>query len=169
MTFDTKFVYGASASLTITLASLASDLNRLTGRESTAVDNTSNLVLDELLSGMITIGTFLSNDERVIEVWVYAALNDTPTYPDVFDGTDSAETITASIIKYSALKLAAVMRTDDTDDKAYYFGPVSVASLFGGKMPTHWGVFVTQDSGRILNGTGSNHFIDHTPVYLNTD
>ena len=45
---DLKLAYGTASDVTITLASLASDTNLLTGRESTAVDNTSSLVLDYL-------------------------------------------------------------------------------------------------------------------------
>ena len=36
---DLKLAYGTASDVTITLASLASDTNLLTGRESTAVDN----------------------------------------------------------------------------------------------------------------------------------
>ena len=54
---DLKLSYGTASDLTITLASLATDANLLTGRESAAIDNTSALVLDYLVSGKITSGT----------------------------------------------------------------------------------------------------------------
>ena len=54
---DLKLAYGTASDVTITLASLATDANLLTGRESAAIDNTSALVLDYLVSGKITTGT----------------------------------------------------------------------------------------------------------------
>lgn len=87
------------------------------------------------------------------------------TYPDVFDGTDSAETWTSADIRNAAGKLAAVMTTDSTSDRVYYFGPVSVAALFGGSCPKKFVVFVTHDTAVNLNSTAGNQAIHVTPVY----
>jgi hypothetical protein len=54
---DLKLSYPAASDLTITLASLGSDTNLLTGRESATIDNSTNLYLDYLISGKITAGT----------------------------------------------------------------------------------------------------------------
>ena len=158
-----KLVYAASADLTITLASLATDANLLTGRESTVVDNSSNLYLDYLISDKITTGTSPTT-AKCIEVWAYAAQNDTPLYPDVFDGTDSAETITNIEIKQVALRLVAVMTTTSTSNIAYYFPPTSIAQLFG-QVPKKWGIFVTHNTGVNLNATGGNHVISAVGIY----
>ena len=58
-TVKTLYPSTSSVDLTITLASLASGSAGVytTGRGSTAVDNTTNLDLDHLLSGKITLGT----------------------------------------------------------------------------------------------------------------
>lgn len=158
-----KITYASSSDLTITLASLATDSNLLTGRESTVVDNTTNLYLDYLVSGKITTGTSPTN-AKTIEVWAYASMNDTPLYPDVFDGTDSAETITNTDIKNVALRLIAVMPTTSTSNVSYYFPPTSIAQLYG-QMPKKWGVFVTHNTGVNLNATSSNHVISAIGVY----
>ena len=84
---DQKIAYGSSAALTITLASLVSDINLLAGCESTAIDNTSNLYLDYLLSGKVTTGTSPTTGKS-INIYVYALMEDS-TYPDVLTGTDS--------------------------------------------------------------------------------
>jgi hypothetical protein len=160
---DIKLAYGSSAALTITLASLAESATHVTGRESTAVANSSNYQ-DELVGGKITTGTSPTAGEE-IRVWVYAAVEDTPIYPDELDGTDSGETISSENIRNACLRLAEVISVDSTSDETYWFGPISVASLFGGVMPTHWGVFVTHSTDVNLNSTGSNHAIYHTPVY----
>ena len=63
-------------------------------------------------------------------------------------------------------KLAAVMQVDaTTSNVAYYFGPLSVASLFGGVVPKKFTVLVTHNTAVNLNSTGGNHEIDITPVY----
>ena len=153
-----KIGYIADTQLTITLASLATSATLVAGRESTAVDNTSNLYLDYLLSGKITTGTTPTTLKQ-IEVWVASPINDTPTWPDVLDGTDSVETLTSLDIKNSGLRLAAVMNTDATSDRTYYFSQVSVASLFGGVCPAKFVVFVTHNTAVILNATAGNHEI----------
>ena len=91
---DFKLAYAASSALTITLASLASDTAILVGRESTAWDNSSNKYLDLLLGGKITTGTS-PTAARAIEVWAYAQVEDTPTYPDGITGSDSGRTLTS--------------------------------------------------------------------------
>lgn len=158
---DIKNAYAASAALTITLNALASDTNLLAGRESTVVDNTSNKYLDYLLAGAISTGTSPTT-AREIRVYVYAMLDDS-NYPDVFDGTDSAETVTNAGIRDSCLKLAAVISTVATSDLAYPFGPVSVRSLFGGTLPPKWGVFVTHNTA--VNLRSSANAIYATGVY----
>jgi hypothetical protein len=166
---DRKIVYAADAQLTITLASLATSSTLVAGRESTAVANTSNLYLDYKLSGKITTGTSPSA-AKSIEVWVVPTINDTPTYPDVFDGTDSAETVTSAGAASGYLKLGAVMNVDaTTSDVAYAFGPFSVASLFGGVCPRKFVIFVTHNTGVALNATGGNHFIYTTGVHGNNN
>lgn len=161
---DFKLAYAASSALTISLASLASDTNILAGRESTAWDNSSNKYLDLLLGGKITTGTS-PTVSRVIEVWAYAQVEDTPTYPDVITGSDSARTLTSRDIVYASLRLAASMSISATSNVAYWFGPVSFASLFGGVLPKKGGIWVVHNTAVNLNSTGGNHAIYIQPVY----
>jgi len=160
---DIKLAYGASSALTITLASLATDASLLTGRASTEVSNTVNLFQDYLLAGMITTGT-TPTTAKEIRVYVVGLMDDT-LYPDVFDGTDSAETVSGVGTRDSVCKLAAVIPTIATSNLAYYFGPVSVASLFGGTMPKKFLAFVTHSTAVNLNATAANHAIYITPVF----
>lgn len=151
---DIKMKYPSSSSvaLTIGLASLASDSNLLAGRESNAVDNTSTLDMDHLVSGVIFTGSSPTAN-KTIEVWAYAPVltsSGVPTYPDVLDGTDSNETITSRLIIASALRLVASMQVSSTSNVGYPFAPVSIASLFG-SMPKFWGLFVVHDTAVALN------------------
>lgn len=160
---DLKLSYPAASDLTITLASLASDTNLLTGRESAALDNSANLYLDYLISGKITAGTS-PTASRSIEVWAVGSWDGT-NWPDVFDGTESAETITSADIKASVCRLVASMATASTSDRTYHFGPVSLASAFGGTLPPKVVLFVTHSTGVNLNSTAGNHQIRIQPVF----
>lgn len=160
---DIKLAYGTASDVTITLASLLSDTSLLTGRESAAIDNTSSLVLDYLVSGKITAGT-TPTAARSIEVWAVGSWDGT-NWPDVFDGTESAETITSADIKSSVCRLIAAMATSATSNVTYHFGPVSLASAFGGVLPPKVVVFVTHSTAVALNSTAGNHQIRLQPVY----
>jgi len=160
---DFKTLYPATTEdtvdLTITLASLATSATLLVGRESTAVNNDTTLDLDHLLTGKITVGTTPTIDTR-IEIWAYQAIDissGTPEYPDVLDGTDSAETIISDGVKFSGLVLAHTIIVDaTTSDRTYPITAISIASIWG-ELPPFWGVFVTHNTGVNLNATGSNH------------
>lgn len=162
---DITQAWGASAAFTISLASLASSATWVAGQESTAI--TSGTALDYLIGGTVMVGTTPTASTQ-IQIWVYAAVNDTPTYPDAIDGTDSAETMTTVAIRNASLVLAAVMDVDaTTSDRAYWFAPFSLRRLFGGVIPKHWGLWVTHNTGVALNATAGNHVIKYTPVYEN--
>jgi hypothetical protein len=162
---DLRPVYVASSPVTITLASLPTSATLVAGRESNVIDNSSGLYLDFFLAGRIMTGT--TPTVGVIEVNVVAMQDDT-TWPDVFDGTDSAETVTTVDIKNAICRLAASMVNTATSNVAYPFGPVSVAGLFGPTMicPRKFVVFVTHSTVVALNATGTNHVLSITPVYM---
>jgi hypothetical protein len=161
---DIKTTYASSADFTITLASLATDSNLLAGRESTSVDNTSNKYVDYLVGGKITTGTSPTASKQ-IEVYAYGSWDDSPTYPDVFDGTDSNETITSADIKQGAINLLAVLPTNNTSDRSYYLRATSIAQAFGGVVPKFFGLFVVHNTGVNFNSTGGNHDLSHTGIY----
>lgn len=159
-----KTAYAASADATITLASLATSADFLTGRQCTAIDNTTNLYLDYLLSGKVTVGTTPTANTE-IRIYVVALLDDS-TWPDTFGATDAGVTVTSVGVSRAMLKLAATMTVDaTTSNRAYYFGPVSVAQLFGGVMPKKFAVYVAHNTAVNLNSTGGNHKIVTTPVF----
>ena len=85
------------------------------------------------------------------------------------DGTDSAETLTSAGVGQGFLKLLAVLNVDSTtSDRAYEFGPVSVAAAFGGTMPSRWSLFVVHDTGVALNSTAGNHEFNYQGVEYDT-
>lgn len=153
-----KIGYVADAAIACTLASLASSATWVLGRESASVDNTTTLAVDYLVSGKITVGT-TPTANTTIEVWVIAPIEDTPTWPDVFLGTDTEKTVTNRQMLYSCGALAHVISiVATTSDIDYPIKPFSVASLFNGIMPPQFSLFVTHNCTAALHATGSNHF-----------
>lgn len=157
-----QVAYGASSAVTITLASLATSASLTSGQESDAIDNTTTKNLDYLLAGVITTGTTPTAGQ--VEVHVVGLMNDT-TWPDVFDGVNSAETFANANVKNSICRLAAAMTTDATSNSAYPFGPTGVAALFGGSLPKKFVVWVTHNTAVALSATAANHAISITPVF----
>jgi hypothetical protein len=164
---DVKVAYAASASVTITLASLAASSTLLAGRESTAVSNTSNKYLDYLLSGFYKMAASNNQAGRIVTA-VVGSLDDTPTWPDVFDGTDSTETVTDQPTFDSVCRIASDIANDNTASQVWYWGPVAIAGLFGGIVPQQFVVFVSQSAHTSTNAwssTESDHGVKTTGVY----
>lgn len=150
--------YAASAAVfgSTALDSLASSSTLVAGYESNVIDNTSNKYVDALVSGRFKTNNTAPTAGAMIAIYIGSILEDTPTYPDVFDGTASTETVTSTDIRNAALRLGAAVITDATANRVYDIAPFSVARLFGGIMPKKWFVFVTQNTGQNLNATSGN-------------
>lgn len=150
--------------ITISPASLASSSTFLAGRESTEVDNTSNLFVDALVQASFTVGT--TPTAGVINLYVWGSDTSLATTAiDSLDGADSAESITNVGVLASALRLAATAYvTATTSDIAYPISTFSVAALFGGVLPKFWGVFVAHNTVATLNATGGNHVVKYTGI-----
>ena len=155
-----------TTALTITLASLATSSTLVAGRESTVVDNSSNLYLDVQVAGQITTGTSPTSN-TAIQVWGYGPLkivSSTKTYPvataTALTGSDAAATF--EVGQRNGLVLLATMIVNSTSDRAYSFVVPSLAQAFGGTLPPFWGVWVTHATGVNLNSTAGNHWIHYT-------
>jgi hypothetical protein len=160
--------YAASQNHTITLASLATSSTLLAGRASTAIDESSNLYLDELLAGFFTVGSSPVAGE--IAIYCYGNIDGSPTYPGyasgnaAITGSDAAFTFVTSGQRDSALRFAHSITTAATTGQKYSFGPISVASLFGGRLPKYWGVWVSHSTTVNLDSTAGNHQITSTGI-----
>jgi len=139
---DVKLTYAASGSLDVTnLHSLASSQTWVAGWESALIDNTTNLYEDILISGLFKTAA-ANNQVGEIRVYVVAMIGDA-VWPDVFDGTESVETISLTNVRDAVCRLGAVIPVTITASLSYPFGPFSVANLFGGLCPAKFVIFVT--------------------------
>lgn len=161
---DIKIAYQSAQTLTNAIESLATSATWVAGYESTWIDNGTNLYVDYLFDGKVTVGTTPTVNTE-IRIYVVVSIDDGTTYPDVFDGTTSAETVTSEGVRDGFAKLAAVLRVDATTSNRVYPFSFSVASLFGGVCPPDFALFTTHNTGVNLNSTGSNHVFKYRGVY----
>lgn len=143
-----NIAYASSASLTHTLASLAN----AAARESTAIDNTSNLYDDVMLYYAIKLATGTPASNLCINLYLYASVDGT-NYTDNATGTDAALTMRSP----TNLKLAAVINTPTSGALTYKATIPSVATVFGGVIPPKWGVVVENTTNLALDSTEGNH------------
>jgi hypothetical protein len=157
---DIKSAYGTSnQTITVSLASLADSATA--GRESTVIDNTSNVFLDALVTGKIkpqNSGSIIA--PSAVYVWAYGTTDNGTTYPDTVTGSDAAITMNSP----NQLRLLGVINVIAINT-TYIGGPWSVASCFGGRLPQKWGIVVQNDCGTALSATGGDHVFQYQGVY----
>lgn len=144
-----KPLYGTNGqTITCTLASLASG----SARESTSIDNRTNLYLDALVFMQLKTGAGSIGTDPYAYVYVAGTVDDGTTWPDTVTGADAAITLntTTQLRLLGAVWLGAATTT-------YKAGPWSVASVFGGVMPAEWSIVVKNNCGVALDATEGNH------------
>jgi len=145
-----KISYGTSTAITITLNSLASSAT--VGRQSTVVDNTSNLFDDVYVTVIITTSASALGSDK--SVYVYFTGSEDGTNYDQDDGvmgtTDAAYTINAS----SNLKGPGVISCI-TSSKVYNRTFI-LSQFFGGIVPRKWGMVVCNFTNQSLSASGNS-------------
>jgi len=151
-------LFGSVQTMTITLASLASDTNLLIGRQSTVIDQKDvDDAIDVLVGGKVTTGTS-PTASRQIEIWSFASFDDA-TYNANAGSSDAGMTVTAE--SKTLLRLLTIIPTHATSDTAYNWGPFSISQAYGGFIPVQWGIWMVHNTGVALNSTGGNHFVKY--------
>lgn len=150
MAGDLKLKYGTDAAFTMTgIEDVDSSTTWVGGWTTGSVDNTSALAVDYLVSGQFT--TEGSNRQAgYIYVYAYAALDDAPTWPDVFssgtEGTVGAATVHSVEARDAGMRLVAAIYVNNTNSAVFTFPPTSIAALFGGSVPNRWALWVTSNA-----------------------
>ena len=151
-----------AGTVTATMApeNVATSSTFVAGVESASVTNVSNLDIDHLWSFLWTSGTTPTANTQV-QYWVVPALTDdlggTITWPDVFDGTSSAETVTSAGVLQGCGRLLGIINVDsNTTARNYWLDGLSVAACFGGNLPTTYVIFCTHNTGVNSNTTAGN-------------
>jgi hypothetical protein len=157
MAGDITAKFGTSnQALTITLASLAASAT--VGRASTAVDNSTNLYLDALVTAILESGTVSGNKQALL--YGYASNDGGASYSEGATGTDAAFTRNDP----TNLKLVGVIEMPA--NATVYRATFSLARAFDGTMPERWGVALFNDSGVALSSTAGNNKVIYQGVKL---
>jgi len=150
---DVKLSYVDDAAITMDLSALAASSTFLGGRESTWITNSSNY-LDYRISGNYISGTTPTIPAET-RLYYLAATEDTPAYPDVFDGTDSAETITNSNLRDSLIIGWSGTVSATTNVTYPIVSAMTLAQAFG-ICPKHWGLFFSHAHTAALKTDAGN-------------
>jgi hypothetical protein len=156
-----KQAYGTAGTGTGGITSLASSATWVAGYEWFIIDNTTELAEDYFVDLVIRVGTTPTINTE-IRVYLLASY-DGSTYPDVFDGTGSAETVTSAGVRDSFAKLAGVGVVDSTTSDRDYPIQFNLASFYP-TIPKKVAVFVVHNSGVNLNSTAGNHKYAYSPI-----
>jgi len=159
----TNIAYGTSTSITCTLASLAS--SSTAGRGCAAVDNTSNLYDDAMLTIAVkTSASALAND-KACYVYIFGSEDGTVYNASSAEsvGTNAAVTLAAP----TNLKGPYVLSCP-ASSTTYRLVVGSIAAVFGGVMPRKWGFVLQNYTGQNLDATEGNHQKTYTGITYTT-
>src|SRR6266550_8143516 len=151
-----KKAYAAAASFVPTLTSLASD----GWRALAAQDNTTNGYVDCFVGGSIQLGVVAANG--TVELFAYGSWDGGSHYTAGLTGAEATITwgTTQNTRKGSYNDLLplgpANALSTDAANVDFVFGPFSIASIFGGNVPDHWGIVVHNNTGIAFHATGTN-------------
>jgi hypothetical protein len=147
-------VYGSGGvPITITLASLADG----SAREATAVDNSTDLFLDALVTLKTKTGPGTIGSDPYLYLYVIGTDDSGTTWPDPATGADAAitPTLNTKARLLGAVNLAAVTT-------AYIAGPFSVLAAFGGvAIPKKWSIVAVNSCGVALSSTAGDHVLSY--------
>ena len=162
--------YVASTTMTVTnLHSLASSQDWSAGWTSASITNTSNNYADYLISATFT--THASNRQAGnINIYIIAALNDTPLWPASSSGTvgtEGALGFTDTEERDTIVAPLWSITVDTTASAVYSFSQKGIAHLFGGRVPTHFAIYVAQNCSTTTTAglAASGSAVYYTPVY----
>lgn len=139
-----KLSYDSSAGITISLVSLA----QAAARESTAIDNTTNLYVDAMVYLAIKLQTGTPGSDKVINVWFYGS-EDGTNYGDNATGSDAAVTLRSPHNFIGPW----IINTPDSGGLTYKTVIPSVARFFGGFLPKKWGIVIENRTNVTLSAT----------------
>lgn len=135
------------------LDSLASSASLVAGQESPVQTCTAD---KDVLSGRFKANNTAQTANTFLEVWCIPVwdIAGTDTYPDVFDGTESAETVTYRNVLFQSGFLVKSFIVDGTSNRVYEFDNADL-SIICGEQPKKYVIFVVQSSGQALNTTAN--------------
>jgi hypothetical protein len=144
---DIKSKYGSNnQAITCTFTSLANNGQR----SSAALDNSSNLFLDALVSVKVKTNASGTLATGYVNVYAYATTDGGTTYGggEANMGTDAGVTLASppNLVLIGTINAVANSTT-------YVKSGLSVAAAFGGVLPDHWGIVIENKTGATLDAS----------------
>ena len=140
-----KEAFGTNGqNITCTVTSLANNGQR----QSTVVDNSSNLYLDALVFVKVKSAGSSTSSTGYVNVYAYGTVDGGTSYTDGATGSDGSITLTVP----PNMRLIGVISVV-ANSTTYYGGPFSVAAAFGGILPEKWGIVVENKSAATLDAS----------------
>lgn len=152
-----KVAYASTANFALTLASLSNSAT--VGRESTAIDNSTNLYVDVLVQVKVAVQSGAAANDKAVYVYAYGS-EDGSTYTDNATGSNAAITLRAP----TAMAIVGVIPCPDGGVATYESQPMSIAAAFGGHMPRKWGIVVRNYTGQALSASEGDHTYKYTGI-----
>lgn len=160
MAADIKQKFGTNGqALTLTIASLTNN----SARQSTEVDNGTNVYMDALFMLKVKSASSSTSSTGYVNVWAYATVDQGTTRTEGAGASDAAITLASP----SNLRLIGVLNVV-ANSTTYIGGPWSIAAAFGGVLPERWGIVIENKTGATLDSTAGNHSALWQGVYGQT-
>lgn len=142
-----KTAYGSNnQAITCTITSLANNGQR----SSAAIDNTSNLFLDALVTVKIKTNASGTSASGYVAVYAYGTTDGGTTYGggESGMGTDAGVTLASppNLVLLGIINAVANAVT-------YVRSGMSIAQAFGGVLPDHWGIVVDNRTAATLDAS----------------
>jgi hypothetical protein len=155
MTTNFKEALNTQSTLTITLASLAASATA--GRQSTLVDNRTNLFQGAQI--MVKFKTGASGVSATGTVVIYA-IGSMDGGTTVTDGGGASD---AALTRVNAIPIATMNCTANAT--TYIGGPYEVGPSFGGELPGEWGILLVNNTGSTSDTTAGNFSVQYQEFY----
>ena len=141
----TKVGYGTSnQTITITITSLTNT----SLRQSTVVDNSSNLFLDALVMCKVKSAAASTSATGYVAIYGYGTADGGTTYDGGATGTDGAYTVDVTPPNLVLIGILNLNANSTTVQRTF-----SVATAFGGQLPQKWGIIVQNVTAATLDAS----------------
>lgn len=147
-----KEAQGSATAFTISAAIASSGT---VGRQSTVVDNSTNLYLDALVEVNIQFPNSAPANDKAIYVYAFGSLDGT-NYTEGLGASDAAFTFQGAAGALTT-QLRPFMTCPAVQNITARYGPLPVSTAFNGIMPAKWGIIVLNFSGQTLTACSAQY------------
>lgn len=125
------------------------------GRQSTVVDNSTNLYDEVLIEATVQYPNSAPANDKCMYLYGFGSTDGT-NYPEGLGATDAAYTMLGSAgALTTALRLCGIIPANQNTNVKY--GPFNLSHAFGGIIPVKWGLVLLNYSGQTITAFSSQY------------